>query len=128
MRSMWPSSHCRCLPPPRGIKAGLPPGAPEAKFVTCEGAQRVELQGCASLSFTQRTEEASGKIAGKKSRMAAAPKIEVFTFPADWGLPTTGPFGNKLIAWLTLAKLPHTVRYSASQPAQTSCTCGEMGS
>ena len=28
--------------------------------------------------------------------------LRVFTFEADWGLPTTGPFALKLLAWLRL--------------------------
>jgi glutathione S-transferase len=35
------------------------------------------------------------------------PELRVFTFSPDWGLPTTGPFALKLLAWLRLAKLPY---------------------
>jgi glutathione S-transferase len=34
-------------------------------------------------------------------------KLRVFTFRADWGLPTTGPFALKLLSWLSLAGLPY---------------------
>lgn len=32
--------------------------------------------------------------------------LTVFTFSADWGLPTTGPFALKLLKWLELAGIP----------------------
>lgn len=32
--------------------------------------------------------------------MAMARQLRVFTFAPDWGLPTTGPFALKLLAWL----------------------------
>ena len=32
--------------------------------------------------------------------------LRVFTFSPDWGLPTTGPFGLKLLAWLRLHEIP----------------------
>ena len=40
---------------------------------------------------------------------AAAPieNLQVFVFPAAWGLPTTGPFALKLEAWLRLAEIPY---------------------
>jgi glutathione S-transferase len=34
-------------------------------------------------------------------------KLRVFTFRADWGLPTTGPFALKLLAWLNLAGISY---------------------
>ncbi|WIJ23423.1 glutathione S-transferase family protein [Devosia sp. RR2S18] len=34
-------------------------------------------------------------------------KLRVFTFSPDWGLPTNGPFALKLLAWLSLAKIPY---------------------
>jgi glutathione S-transferase len=36
-----------------------------------------------------------------------APKLRVFTFSPDWGLPTNGPFALKLLAWLELAGIPY---------------------
>jgi glutathione S-transferase len=33
--------------------------------------------------------------------------LRVFTFEPDWGLPTTGPFALKLLAWLSLNGIPH---------------------
>lgn len=33
--------------------------------------------------------------------------LRVFTFRADWGLPTTGPFALKLLAWLNLAGIAY---------------------
>jgi len=33
--------------------------------------------------------------------------LRVFTFSADWGLPTTGPFAVKLLAWLSLNAIPY---------------------
>ena len=33
--------------------------------------------------------------------------LRVFTFSAGWGLPTTGPFALKLLAWLNLAGIPY---------------------
>lgn len=36
-----------------------------------------------------------------------APAVRVFTFSPDWGLPTTGPFALKLLAWLNLAEIPY---------------------
>lgn len=33
--------------------------------------------------------------------------LRVFTFPSDWGLPTTGPFALKLLAWLDLNGIPY---------------------
>ncbi|MFN3147021.1 MAG: glutathione S-transferase family protein [Paracoccaceae bacterium] len=35
------------------------------------------------------------------------PDITVYTFSPDWGLPTTGPFALKLLAWLGLHGIPH---------------------
>lgn len=32
--------------------------------------------------------------------------LTVFTFSADWGLPSTGPFALKLLKWLELAGIP----------------------
>jgi glutathione S-transferase len=48
-------------------------------------------------------------------RIMAAPQpkvIEVYTFGPAWGIPvpTSSPFGLKLIAWLELVGLPYTVR------------------
>lgn len=34
-------------------------------------------------------------------------QLRVFTFSADWGLPSTGPFALKLLAWLGLAGIPY---------------------
>ena len=34
-------------------------------------------------------------------------KLRVFTFAPAWGLPTTGPFALKLLAWLELASIPY---------------------
>lgn len=33
--------------------------------------------------------------------------LRVFAFSPAWGLPTTGPFALKLLAWLRLAELPY---------------------
>lgn len=33
--------------------------------------------------------------------------LRVFTFEPDWGLPTTGPFALKLVAWLDLNGIPY---------------------
>jgi glutathione S-transferase len=33
--------------------------------------------------------------------------LRVFAFSGDWGLPTTGPFALKLLAWLELAHVPY---------------------
>lgn len=33
--------------------------------------------------------------------------LRVFTFVPDWGLPTTGPFALKLLAWLCLNRIPY---------------------
>jgi glutathione S-transferase len=33
--------------------------------------------------------------------------LRVFTFSADWGLPTTGPFALKLLAWLRLSGIAY---------------------
>ncbi|MCC5809065.1 MAG: glutathione S-transferase family protein [Ectothiorhodospiraceae bacterium] len=33
--------------------------------------------------------------------------LRVFAFTPDWGLPTTGPFALKLLAWLQLAGIPY---------------------
>lgn len=33
--------------------------------------------------------------------------LRVFTFSPDWGLPSTGPFALKLLAWLRLAGIPY---------------------
>lgn len=33
--------------------------------------------------------------------------LRVFTFAPNWGLPTTGPFAIKLLAWLELAGIPY---------------------
>jgi glutathione S-transferase len=33
--------------------------------------------------------------------------LRVFTFAPDWGLPTTGPFALKLLAWLNHAGIPY---------------------
>lgn len=35
------------------------------------------------------------------------PEITVYTFSPDWGLPTTGPFALKLLAWLGLHGIPY---------------------
>jgi glutathione S-transferase len=35
------------------------------------------------------------------------PKLRVFTFSPDWGLPSAGPFAIKLLAWLELAGVPY---------------------
>jgi glutathione S-transferase len=35
-------------------------------------------------------------------------ELKVFTFPAAWGLPTSGPFALKLLKWLDLSGLPYT--------------------
>lgn len=34
-------------------------------------------------------------------------ELRVFTFSSDWGLPTTGPFALKLLAWLRLHAVPY---------------------
>jgi glutathione S-transferase len=34
-------------------------------------------------------------------------EVRVFTFSADWGLPTTGPFALKLLGWMNLAGIPY---------------------
>ena len=34
--------------------------------------------------------------------------LRVFTFAADFGLPTVGPFALKLLAWLNLAGIPYS--------------------
>lgn len=39
--------------------------------------------------------------------ITSAPKLRVFTFSPDWGLPTNGPFALKLLAWLELAGIPY---------------------
>lgn len=39
------------------------------------------------------------------------PALTVYAFSPAWGLPSSGPFAIKLIAWLRLAGLPHEVRY-----------------
>ncbi|MEQ9639205.1 MAG: glutathione S-transferase family protein [Alphaproteobacteria bacterium] len=36
--------------------------------------------------------------------------LRVFTFSADWGLPTTGPFSLKLLAWMRLAGLSYELK------------------
>lgn len=33
--------------------------------------------------------------------------LRVFAFQPDWGLPTTGPFALKLLAWLGIAGMPY---------------------
>jgi glutathione S-transferase len=33
--------------------------------------------------------------------------VRVFTFEPDWGLPSTGPFALKLLAWLALNGIPY---------------------
>lgn len=35
------------------------------------------------------------------------PAVRVFTFSADWGLPTTGPFALKLLSWMRLSGIPY---------------------
>jgi len=37
--------------------------------------------------------------------------LRVFTFSADWDLPTTGPFALKLLAWLNLARIPYEQQF-----------------
>ena len=38
---------------------------------------------------------------------APTSQLRVFTFSPDWGLPSTGPFAVKLLAWLKLAGIPY---------------------
>lgn len=40
--------------------------------------------------------------------------IELHMFPAAWGLPTFTPFGLKLAAHMTLAKLPFNFVYEGN--------------
>lgn len=37
--------------------------------------------------------------------------LRVFTFSADWGLPTTGPFALKLLSWMRLAGIAYEQTY-----------------
>jgi glutathione S-transferase len=38
-------------------------------------------------------------------------ELRVFTFAPAWGLPTSGPFALKLLAWLNLAGVPYEQKY-----------------
>ena len=50
----------------------------------------------------------SSLIAGRDhGRRRSMSKLRVFTFAPAWGLPTTGPFALKLLAWLELASIPY---------------------
>lgn len=37
-------------------------------------------------------------------------QLDVYAFSPAWSLPSSGPFANKLLAWLRLSGIPHQVR------------------
>ena len=45
-------------------------------------------------------------MSDKSAKWSEAPRVRVFTFGPDWGLPTVGPFALKLLAWLKLTGIP----------------------